>query len=265
VALPGALGLIFLLPFSYGRRMIPHYEDSFTTSEIAPESTSSPQEQEQNRTEFEKTRKRDLSRLRRDFLIQYFVLMIIWGAIAIAYNSVLIGFFTVGAAMVVMGLSPFVPIVVQGIGFEQHDWGATTLVISFVLVMVFLAAEVLNMGGVYAAVFKPGVFWIGADVYFGALAVLATRYYHRDNFPRFLLWQFISIASGVGALFIGAFWNISVIQEIGGTYLLIYVLEKYIESFNWRRGWAWALLGLGLLLYGMALLINTYPQFFLLG
>jgi hypothetical protein len=69
----------------------------------------------------------------------------------------------------------------------------------------------------------------------------------------------------VGALFIGAFWNISVIQEIGGTYLLIYVLEKYIESFNWRRGWAWALLGLGLLLYGMALLINTYPQFFLLG
>jgi hypothetical protein len=54
-------------------------------------------------------------------------------------------------------------------------------------------------------------------------------------------------------------------SETAGTFLLIYILTKYIEIPNWRRHWAWASLGLGLLLYVFALLINEFPQFFLLG
>jgi hypothetical protein len=274
VALPGVLGLFFLLPFSYARhiaRVDKRYKAEYMPEPSAPVEAlpTLPPEVVEAQFAAEQARhaaqnKHELSRIRRDFMILNGILIIIWGAIAIAYGSVLIGFLTVLAFMGAITLSPLVPPLVSALGFKRYDPGATALVVSFALVLVFLVMKIAAVQGIYAAVFEPGVFWIGADVYFIALGVLASRFYHRDNRARFIRWQLISIASCVAALFIGSFWDIPVIQEIAGTYFLFYILEKYVELPNWRKRWAWALLGLGLLLYAAALVMNEYPQFFLL-
>lgn len=256
VALPGVLGLIFLLPFSYARHFA---QQPFKTTEPVTEKLSQEAQQAQR-----KKRQELLARLRRDFMLQSIALTLIWGAIAIAYESVLIGFMTVIVLMAALALSPFTPFIVKRIGFKPYDIGASVLVVSFVVVLIFLVAEVLNIRGIYAEVFQSGVFWIGTDAYFAALAVLAARRYHRNNRGRFIRWQIVSIVSGLTAIFISTYWNIPVMQEIAGTYFLIYILEKYIEIQNWRKHWAWAGLGLGLILYVVALLMNMYPQFFLL-
>ncbi len=275
VALPGVLGLFFLLPFSYERHIIrvnKHYQTEYTPAQLEPIDPSvQPLAAEEVEAQLVAAQarqsaqnNRELSRIRRDFMILNGVLVLIWGAIAVAYGSVLIGFLTVLAFMGAITLSPLVPPVVSALGFKRYDAGATVLVVSFVLVMVFLVMKIAAIQGIYAEIFEPGVFWIGADVYFIALGVLASRFYHRENRARFMRWQLISIASCIAALFIGSFWDIPVIQEIAGTYFLFYILEKYIEIHNWRKRWAWALLGLGLLLYAAALVMNAYPQFFLL-
>ena len=249
VALPGVLGLFFLLPFSYGRHIA---KQSIKPKHPVDDKTSL---QPEPSTE----------RIRRDFMLENLLLTLIWGAIAVAYESVMIGYLTVLVLMAAMALSPFVPFIVERIGFKRYDFGATVLVVSFVVVMIFFATEVADFHGIYAEVFKPAVFWIGTEAYFTALAVLAVRWYHRDKPERYLRWQVVSIVSGIAALYIGSYWDIPVMQELAGTYFLIYLLEKYIEMQNWRQHWAWASLGLGILLYIAALLINNYPQFFLLG
>jgi hypothetical protein len=265
VALPGVLGLFFLLPFSYGRHIV---KQPFNTTEPVAEDIVNTQlsiAQDAATTQRESRAQLSAERVRRDFMLENLVLTVIWGAIAIAYESVMIGFLTILVLMGAMALSPFVPRFVERMGFKRYDLGATVLVISFVLVMIFFATEVLNFHGIYAEVFKPAVFWIGTEAYFTALTVLAVRWYHREKPGRYLRWQIVSIVSGIVALYIGTYWNIPVIQEIAGTYFLIYLFEKYIEMQDWRRRWAWASLGLGIMLYIAALLINIYPQFFLLG
>ncbi|MDQ7027282.1 MAG: hypothetical protein Q9P01_01835 [Anaerolineae bacterium] len=261
VALPSVLGLIFLLPFSYARHFA---QQPFKTTEVVIDETGQKVVTDAQEAERKARQQQTLHRIRRDFMLQSIILTLIWGAIAIAYESVLIGFMTVIVLMAALVLSPFVPFIVKRIGFMPYDIGASVLVVSFVLVMIFLVGEVLTIRGIYADIFQPGVFWIGTDAYFAALAVLAARRYHRGNRGRFIRWQIVSIISGLTAIFIGSYWNIPVIQEIAGTYFLIYILEKYIEMQNWRKHWAWASLGLGLILYLAALLMNMYPQFFLL-
>lgn len=239
VAMPGVLGLFFLLPWSYARRI--------------------------NRKQFiEDTKKRDIDRHRRALILQNAVLSILWGMIAIYYESVIIGFLTVAAFVATIGISNIMPILLSVIGFSKKDIAPRILILAFLLLLIFIAGETLQIEGAYR-IFERGVYSIGAYAFFGALEIMASRRYHRKNRGRFWRWQIISIIAGVSAIFVGIFWEISALTQVGGTFLLFYILEKYIEIHNWRKHWAWAGLGLGILLYGVALLINQYPQFFLLS
>ena len=51
----------------------------------------------------------------------------------------------------------------------------------------------------------------------------------------------------------------------GGTFFLLYVLEKYYE-LPWRnRGWAWSLVGFGVILCCIGLAVRSRPEYFLFG
>ena len=234
VAMPGVLGLIWLMPWSYARRI-------------------------------NKTQLRDnVDRHRRALVLQNAILTLIWGGTAIYYESVLIGFLTVIALMATIGLSDVMPVLLSAIGFREKDIAPRVMIVALMLLLVFIIGESYEIEGVYR-IFETGVYWIGAYAFFGALEVMASKRYHKENRSRFWRWQIISVLAGVGAIFIGVFWDIGALSEVGGTFLLFYILEKYVEIPNWHKHWAWAGLGLGLLLYGIALFINQYPEFFVLG
>lgn len=232
VALPGVLGLAILLPFSYKRRR--------------PEQLKT--------LEYEQ--------VKRPIILQNLILMMIWGATAIAYDSQLIGFMTVAVFMAMVTATRAVPALLASIGLDDNSAGRELLVMSFLLLLTYIVMVVRDVVGIYH-VFEVGVHWLGAYGFFGALEWMSSRWRKTQSMKSYIYWQFIAVLSGVGAIFIGQFFEIEALTEVGGTFLLFYILSKYIEIPNLRQYWLWASLGLGLILYVIALVINQYPELFL--
>lgn len=239
VAMPGILGLVPLMPWSYVRRV-----------------------QKRNESR-EKTVVNVFWDDRVPLIMQYSILTVIWGASAIVFESQLIGFFAVSAILVVLTASGIPEQLHKILRLEKHNYAPVVLLISGFVLALYIMGEIFAWLGYYRY-FSEAVYATGTYVYFSSLAVLASRWYTRKgNEGRYWLWQVVAVISGVAALFIGTVWEIYRLQQVGGTFLLILLLEKYIELFNWKRAWVWAMLGLGILLYGVALVINQYPQYFL--
>jgi hypothetical protein len=114
------------------------------------------------------------------------------------------------------------------------------------------------------AYFRYGALFMGTFVYYLGLLILASRYYNarRGNYA---LMQAVTIVSGIAAFYLGATLDIGPLLGIGGTFFVLYLLEKYTELPWHNIGWAWSLLGFALLLYGAAFLAGKFPEYFLLG
>jgi hypothetical protein len=233
VALPGILGLGILFPVSYVRRAMKKSNRSF---------------------EFH----------RNALVILFLVLSLIWGFVAIRYQSDLIGFLTVLSAIWTLTLTRWVRTLLAPFGYEKENPLIEIMAMAFGLLALHLVAELHGLAPEYRY-FALGVLWLGTYGYFAALEVMASKWRHSNQPKRYIYWQLFAIFSAVVGLYIGIYWQIDNLSETAGTFLLIYTLTKYIELPNWRRHWAWASLGLGLLLYVFSLLITQYPQFFLLA
>lgn len=105
---------------------------------------------------------------------------------------------------------------------------------------------------------------MGAFVYYLGLLILSSRYYNAGK-GNYILLQIITVLSGVAAFFVGATFGVNILLSIGGTFFVLYLLEKYSE-LPWNDiGWAWSLLGIACLLYGAAFVVGKYPEYFLVG
>ncbi len=241
VAMPSLLGLLPLGTWSYERHVV----------------------NRRHRTDDKKSERR-FNDYRLPLLFQHSAMLAVYIVAAIIFDSEIIGFFAVVEFLIVIGLAG-VPELIAGILRQKlsDSLEEIGLIVSLSLMLVYIVGETLGIDGAYL-LFEPAVFYIGTYIYFTLLAVVASRFYRRER-ARFWFWQVAAIVSGIGALFVGIMLEIDTMQESGGTFLLIYLIEKYIEMMNWGRHWAWAMLGLGLLLYTIALLVNQYPGYFLLG
>jgi hypothetical protein len=213
------------------------------------------------------------------------VCAIVWGIAAIYYRSYLLGFLTVMALQALLGFSAFVIPGCVGLGFRKEDGIPRATLASFVLLVVFVVLQITGQfepvreGSREVSVidprsaadpraplvyFRPGAIFMGAFVYFLGLLLLATRFYSGSR-GNYLLMQAVTIVSGVAAFYFGATFGIDALLGIGGTFFVLYLLEKYTE-LPWKDiGWAWGLLGFAALLYAAAYLAGHYPQYFLLG
>lgn len=197
-----------------------------------------------------------------------------WGTAAIYYQSYLLGFMTVMMLQAFLGFSVIVMPGCVAMGFDDDDNIPRATVASFVILVVYAITELT--GGfkpmlvdgheVYTPLiyFRTGAMFMGAFVYFLGLLICSSYYYTKKQGNYFLM-QLITIASGVAAFFFGATFGLNMLLGIGGTFFVLYLLEKYTE-LPWKHiGWAWGLLGLAAMLYGAAHLAQQYPQYFLLG
>ncbi len=232
VAFPGVLGLAVLLPFSYKRRHVEQWKNI------------------------------KYEHVKRPIITQNLILMTIWGTTAIVYDSQLIGFMTVAVLMATVTATRAIPALLSSIGIDENSAGRELIVMSFLLLLIYIWMEVRDIVGVYQ-VFELGVHWLGAYGYFGALEWMSSRWRKNQPWRGYFYWQVIAVLSGVGAIFFGQLFEIEALTEVGGTFLLFYILSKYIEIPNLRQYWLWAALGLGVILYLIALVINQYPELFL--
>jgi hypothetical protein len=253
VVMPALFGLIPLMPWSYARHVIvPRQRRRRKLAE-----TRTPDEQKTHSARWNRFQRRAL-------LVQYAVLLVIYSAATVIFESEFIGFFSVMVLLVVLGLAGLPELIATLLRMEMFNaLEEIALIVSGAMMLIYMAAEVYGFSGAYLY-FGAAIYYIGTYVYFTVLAVIASRFYPRER-DKFWLWQSVAVASGIGALFLGTMLEIDTLLESGGTFLLVYLLTKYVEMLDWRRHWAWAMLGLGLLLYGIALLVNQYPSYFLLG
>ncbi len=207
--------------------------------------------------------------------VPFTILAVVWGAIAMHFGSHVIGFMSVLAGLSALGfVCGYLPGVVYT-GFERINViPRCTLAAGLMLAAhVTLLTAATNIPEV--DVFREGMGFMGSFVYYLGILIMSSKWYAWERDPvdhnRVFNWtlygamQLLVLCSGFAALYFGTVFGISALLGIGGTFFGLYVLEKYYE-IPWRGiGWVWSLLGLGVLMYGMGVMANTYPQYFVFG
>ncbi|MUG93346.1 hypothetical protein F7734_13285 [Scytonema sp. UIC 10036] len=197
------------------------------------------------------------------FSLYSLILFCIWAAVAIAYNSVTIAFLSVISLETFLGFSVLVMPLCYFIGFRERKVIPRTTAASFLLLVFYVGLKITQTDIAYLNIFSSGALFMGAFVYFIGLLILSSKWHGHNNLWHYVGLQILTIVSGVAAIFIGSVWHIAQLQGIGGTFLFLYLLEKYWELPWKKQSWAWATLGLAVLLYLSSLIVRMYPQYFL--
>lgn len=161
--------------------------------------------------------------VRRIFLL----LMLAWGIVAILYQSSGIGFLSVAALMGLVGFSVEIEQLCYMIGFKDKQSIPVATITGFILLAIFITLRILNLHLMPVMLFESGAFWLGGLVMYCGLLIMSTKWYDND-FP-YVLMQILTISAGVAALAIGNIWELNVFRGIGGTFFILYLLEKPFE------------------------------------
>ncbi len=235
IAFPGCLGLIGAISFS-------HYLHKNFFQKLLDDKNSYP------------------------YYLDSLILFIIWAIAAIVYQSSLLGFIAIIALETCLGFSIVITPLCYMIGFTEKDVIPRAMSASLILLTIYVSAEIANVELPYIAIFSTGVLFVGSFVYFVGTLIVSSRWYEygKFNINRYLGLQFLTIVSGVAALYIGSIWQVLLLQRIGGTFFFLYLIEKYFELPWQQKSWAWATLGLAVILYLSALVAKQYPEYFFL-
>lgn len=190
--------------------------------------------------------------------VGYFsILAVLYAGVALLYSSSMIGFIAVGALMAALGFSILVMPLCYCIGFDDEDSLGRATTAAFGMLAVFTVITIV--GSETLSVFRPGALWLGSFVGYLGLLIASSRWYER-KFP-YALMQVVTIVAGVAALFVGSVWHIPELQRIGGTFFVLYLLEKYIEiPARSARGYAcMGLVGAGVV-YWFCLTVKSNPE-----
>ena len=191
------------------------------------------------------------------------ILFVIWTGVAIIYQSVIIAFLAILALEILLGFSVLVVPLCYSIGFRERKLVPVTTAASFFLLVFYVGVKLANTDLIYLNIFSPGALFLGTFVYFIGLLILSSKLYRHNNFNHYLWLQCLTIISGVSAIFVGSVWQISQLNGIGGTFFFLYLIEKYWELPWNKSSWAWATLGLAIVLYLSSFVMKQYPQYFL--
>lgn len=212
---------------------------------------------------------------------------IVWGATAIVYHQAyplagiphFIAFITVMALQSFLGFSVITAPGCIALGWDESKKVPKSTFASLILLIAYVGTilsgtalpEIIKL-------FETGCLFMGAFVYYLGLLVMSSKWYCRKSQydpeqkkvvttkrSPYLLMQAITIASGVAAFYLGSSFHIGTLLGIGGTFFVIYLLEKYYE-IPWKGvGWAWSLLGVAVALYFFVGVAGQYPQYFVWG
>lgn len=186
-------------------------------------------------------------------------LFLVWGVVAMYFESSLIGFFSVIALMTSLGFSGAVIPMGYVIGFKDDDSLGRATGASLIVLTGFVFLRVFGNSIPYLSVFESGALFMGSFVGFLGLLIASSRYY-RDG-EGYVAQQLITIVAGVLALFVGSTWSIPELQKIGGTFFALYAVEKFTDiPMEKARTYATVGLILSALIYGFCMMVKQNPD-----
>lgn len=189
-----------------------------------------------------------------------------WAGAAVLLDSQVVGFMSMLAFLSALGFVAALEPFCLYIGFESDSAIFRAGTAALVMLTAFVVFTLTGWVNHVYELFRPGLQFLGSFVYFLALLILGSKFYWKwFSTGRNLFWpmQAVVIVSGVAALYLGSVFGMGALLGVGGTFFYIYLLEKYFE-IPWNgSSWAWCLLGLAGILYGLVMFAQRHPQYFL--
>jgi hypothetical protein len=193
----------------------------------------------------------------------------VWSAVALWFDSQLIGFLAVVALFVALGFI-FIPLpFVYLIGFGKRDMIPRSMGVAFCFLSAYIYLafnDAMWSSSAVPRVFRPGITGMGTFVFFLGGIIVSSRYYHGNDVDvAHYIWVNLFVcACGMCCVALGSMVpELYLLKSVGGTFFVLFLLEKYIE-IPWRNaGWVWAALLLGVLLYGISWWASENPEYLL--
>lgn len=201
--------------------------------------------------------------------VMFGVCAVAWAGLAVLYGNIypaagipyFLGFCAVFALQAALGFSVITLPGCLAFGWTDGRQMPKSVFSSFIILAAYL---VLKLNGHMVgdlALFETGAVFMGAFVYYLGLLIMSSKFYESGG--NYGLLQVITIASGMAAFYLGSVFHLGTLLGIGGTFFVIYLLEKYYE-IPWKGiGWAWSLLGVAGFLYFVVGFAKTHSQYFL--
>jgi len=155
------------------------------------------------------------------------ILAVAWGVTAAAFDSQLVGAFSVAALMSAFGFSAlFVPGLIA-VGFESDAAVPRATLAAFLALGLFVGAQAAGISTEHVDAFRAGALYVGGFVGYLGVLIIGSKWYARD--AGYVLCQVPAVVAGIGAIYLGSVLGIPELQKMGGTLFVLYLMEKPFE------------------------------------
>jgi hypothetical protein len=183
-----------------------------------------------------------------------------WAIVAFYKQSHEAAFLAVIALGYILNFTLFVRDWVMNIGFQDDQVTPRATISAFLLIAMGTLLHTYERVTKRFVSFTDPLLLMGTFVYSIGLLILSSRWYARSYRNRDLhgLLQWITLFSGLAAIVVAPTLQRPLVQGIGGTMFIIWVLKNYVEIVPWQNKSqaAGSFLGFGLLLYVLAGLLK---------
>ena len=190
------------------------------------------------------------------------ILFLVWGAIAVLHENSVVAFGSIMAFQTMLGFAAWMTPLTYYIGFREESVIPRTMIISAVLIAFYSAVRITGWNLPYFHVFETGVLFLGTFAYFVGGIIISSKWYVREMESNYALNQLPILIPGIGAMVIGLLYQIPQLNEIGGTFFVLYLLEKYCE-IPFSKAKAWWITGLGGVLAALYWVMTRFPEYIL--
>jgi len=155
------------------------------------------------------------------------ILFFIWAIAALLFASPFIGFIAIGDLLSALGFSILVTPLCYGFGFRDETAIGRATTAAFAVLALFIGLRAIGALLPVLAVFEFGALFLGSFVGYTGLLISSSRWYRYKK--SYWAFQIVTIIAGIGALFFGSVFHIDELQKIGGTFFVLYCIEKMLE------------------------------------
>ncbi len=189
-----------------------------------------------------------------------FGLFVVWALLAIVDNNSGVGFLAVAALLSALGFSVLITPLCYYIGFRDEGAVGRTTTAAFLILLTFIGLRLLRSNIPQLIVFDFGAVFMGSFVGYLGLLILSSKWYTGRRY-HYAIMQVITILAGIAAIFVGTFLRIEELQKIGGTFFVLYLLEKPFELAEKNfRTWMGILFLSSLVCFVLSMLYGIYEN-----
>lgn len=192
--------------------------------------------------------------------VYFGVMTAVLGVSAVLTQNSITGFVTSITLMAALGFSVIVIPGGYATGFREESALSRATSAGFMLLFFYVGMTILGLQSTrFFDLFRDGALWMGSFVGYLGLLIASTRWY--NNRQNYVVMQVITIAAGIAALFLGSVFDISELQKIGGTFFVLYLVEKFSEiPARSIEGYAAVGLTVAGVLWGVSWFIKTNAE-----